>query len=149
MIILYGQSGSGKTEWFKKKYDRYKIMHASDIEELRKIIQSSQSSLLDEILPILVNTWFDLDCKDIVDLINIDIIIETHLFETDNNIKTMIENGRKYYWGLKNVEVLRQINSKIIIYFPANKKTNKKKNMLEVFGTRYNWIKSQFPEVFE
>lgn len=149
MIILYGRTGSGKTEWFRKRYSESRILHASSLQELRQSILSVQSPLLDEVLPTLINSWFDLDVKDILDLAKIDVTIETHFFETSEGIRITVHNGQKFYWGLRNEILLRKIDPRSVVYFPPRKKDHKKRNLVELFGTRYNMIKSQFPELLE
>ena len=61
MILLYGRSPSGKTTYFRELFNgrETRIIHASDINELRKAIISVQSPL-NENEPTLINTWFDL-----------------------------------------------------------------------------------------
>lgn len=146
MIILIGQSGSGKTKYFLNLHKDYRILHVLDIKSLRASIESIYSPFIEN-KPTLINTWFDLDISSILDLKNYDVFIETHYFETDT-IK-VVNAPYKRYWGVYNENKLRLLNPKSIIYFPPPRKNRKEVNLLELFGTRYNWIKSQIPEVFE
>ena len=129
LTLLIGTSGSGKTKYFKKLYDDYNIFHADNIKTLRNQIHSVYSSLI-ETKPTLINTWFDLNVNDIIDLKDYeDVYIEIHYMETSQ------------------IKVVKN-NNKSIIYFPPPKSNNKKQeNFIQLFGTRYNWIKSQFPDI--
>jgi len=146
MILLYGKSGSGKTKYFVDKYPIHRILHASTLSELRTSMVSINSSLIEE-KPTLINTWFDLDISNILDIQWIDVYVEAHYMETPD-LKIMGSGKNKYYWGLKNEKKLQKISPKSLKYFPL-KKDNNKENLMELFGTRYNWIKSQFPDLLD
>ena len=146
MILLYGQSGSGKTEYFINKFPKHRILHASSLNQLRRCINSINSPFLDR-LPTLVNTWFDLDVATILDLAKLDVYIEAHYMETPEGIKISMAGKKKHYWGLTNERLLQKINPSYIVFFPPRERNQRKMNMIELFGTRYNWIRSQFPEV--
>ena len=147
LTLLIGTSGSGKTKYFKKLYDDYNIFHADNIKILRNQIHSVYSSLI-ETKPTLINTWFDLNVNDIIDLKDYeDVYIEIHYMET-SQIKVVKNNNKVRYWGVYNENKLKMYNNKSIIYFPPPKSNNKKQeNFIQLFGTRYNWIKSQFPDI--
>ena len=149
MIILIGLSGSGKTKYFLEKHPDSRILHADNLKLLRSSIQSVNSMLIEK-KPTLINTWFDLNVSDILDLHNYNVYVETHYFETDA-VKTVNTSNSKRYWGVYNENKLRLINKDSVLYFtpPENRNIKKNVNLMELFGTRYNWIKSQIPEVFE
>lgn len=149
MILLYGRTGTGKTSWFIKQNPKHRILHAENLQELRSSIISIQSPLLEEELPTLINTWFDLDVKSILDLAKLDVTIETHYFETGKGIKIIQKGSQKYYWGVRNEMELRRINPKGVIYFPPIHKDKKQMDMIEIFGPLYLRMKAQFPELLE
>ena len=144
MIILIGQSGSGKTQYFLKQNKEYRILHVDNLKSLRSSIQTIYSPFI-ETKPTLINTWFDLDVSAIIDLKDYDVFIETHYFETDT-IK-IVSKPIKRYWGVYNEVKLKMIKPKSVIYFPPPKTDKRSVNLLELFGTRYNWIKSQLPDI--
>ena len=151
MIILYGRSPSGKTTYFRELFKgrETRIIHASDINELRKGIISVQSPL-NENEPTLINTWFDLDCKEIVRYIHYDVYIETHYFETYQNGIKVVTNGKsKHYFGLYNDHLIPQSNKKLFI---KKSESGKKDNSMEwiiYLGTRYRYMQSMFPEIIK
>ena len=148
LTLLIGVSGSGKTKYFKKLYEDYNIFHADNIKDLRSQIQSIYSPLI-ETKPTLINTWFDLNIADIIDLKNYFVYIEIHYMETPE-LKIVKNGNNKRYWGVYNENKLKMYNNKSVIYFPPPKRNKKKElKLMELFGTRYNWIKSQFPDIIE
>jgi hypothetical protein len=145
MTILVGASGSGKTSYFSKLYPDNRILHVSNLSSLRTYIQSVYSPLVEE-KPTLINTWFDLDISDIIDLREYPVYIETHYMETP---ELKVVGSPKRYWGIVNENRLRYLNSKSVIYFPPPKRSERRQKLMELFGTRYNWIRSQFPDIME
>lgn len=145
LTILVGVSGSGKTNYFSKLYPDNRILHASNLSSLRTYIQSIYSPLIEE-KPTLINTWFDLDISDIIDLKDYPVYIEIHYMETP---ALRVVGNPKRYWGIANEGKIRYFNSKSVIYFPSPRKSERKQKLMELFGTRYNWIRSQFPELLE
>lgn len=148
MILLYGESGTGKTQWFLKQNKDYRILHCDNLKDLRTSITSVNSSLIEN-KPTLINTWFDLNMKDILDLAKFNVTIETHYYETNKGKKVVGSGKDTHYWGLKNEMLFKKIEPRNVIYFPPKKKNQKKLDMLEVFGALYPMIKSQFPEFLE
>ena len=108
MFLLYGKSPSGKTEYFIGKYkeQKVKILHASDIDELRRNIISTDSPLNDP-LPTLINVWYDLDCSEISNMQHYDVYIEAHYFETSSGMMIRQSGSLKYYYGLRNEHLIR------------------------------------------
>lgn len=145
MIILVGVSNSGKTKFFESRYPDNRILHVTNISALRTYIQSIYSPLIEE-KPTLINVWFDLDISAILDLKDYPVYLETHYMETP---ELKVVGNPKRYWGIYNENKLRLLNSKSVIYFPSPRKSEKKQKLIELFGTRYNWIRSQFPELLE
>lgn len=147
LTILVGVSGSGKTKFFLERFPDARILHASDIKSLRTHIQSVYSPLIEQ-KPTLINTWFDLDVSDILDMREYPVYVEIHYMETP---ELKVVGNPKRYWGIVNENILRHLNSKSVIYFPppAMKRSEKKRKLMELFGTRYNWIRSQFPDILE
>lgn len=142
MILLYGKSPSGKTEYFKSLHTAYKIIHASDINELRNKIVGTES-VFEENRPTLINTWFDLDCKHLLPYLHYDVYIEAHYFETERGLK-IVDKGIKHYYGLYNENLIS--NRKMFI----RKTTNETKtDWIKVLGTRYHALQSAFPEIIE
>lgn len=145
LTILVGVSGSGKTKFFLDRFPDSRILHTSDIKSLRTHIQSIYSPLIEQ-KPTLINTWFDLDVSAILDMREYPVYIETHYMETP---ALRVVGNPKRYWGIANENRLRYLNSKSVIYFPPPKRSEGKQKLMELFGTRYNWIRSQFPEILE
>ncbi len=146
MTILVGVSGSGKTKFFMDRFPDSRVLHASDIKTLRTHIQSVYSVLIEQ-KPTLINTWFDLDVSAILDMREYPVYIETHYMETP--VLKVVGNPKRY-WGITNENKLRYLNSKSVIYFPPPKRESEgKQKLIELFGTRYNWIRSQFPELLQ
>ena len=105
MKVLYGY---GKTTYFQSQYPDCRILHASDINELRSSILSLHSFFLPP-LPTLINTWFVFNFSQIDDLKDYDCYIEPHfpptrtsLNKTTNAIKSMQQSIIKVL-GVKNI----------------------------------------------
>ena len=145
MILLYGKSPSGKTEYFLEKYkgEEVKILHASSLTELRNKITSTQS-LLNDPLPTLINVWYDLDCLQIQDLQNYDVFIEAHYFETATGLMVKGSGNGRYYYGLRNETKMKE--RKLFIR-KSEAKNQANIDWVAILGTRYNYFKSLFPEI--
>lgn len=148
MILLYGETGSGKTQYFLKHNKKYRILHCDNLKDLRTSIISVNSPLIDK-KPTLINSWYDLNMKDIIDLKDYDVTIEAHYYETNNGKKIVGFGNNAHYWGLRNELLFKRIKPRNVVYFPPKKKYNKKMDMIEVFGPLYKMIKNQFPEILE
>ena len=148
MILLYGRSPSGKTTYFMEQYKDHevRILHASTSKELIRCIVSSQS-VLEDPLPTLINTWYDLDCKELLPYLHYNVYIEAHYFEnTATGIKMVGEGKSKHYYGLKNEHLIK--TKKIFI---KNERSSKKSNTdwIDLLGTRYRYLQSMFPEIIK
>lgn len=147
MILLYGRSPSGKTEYFRSQFpiQEVRILQASSIEELRNCIGSSDSYMEDP-MPTLVNTWFDLDCKLIADLQDYNVYIEAHYLELrDGTIREVTSGNRKYFYGLRNENLIKQ--RKMFIKKEKTRKSNV--NWIEILGTRYHYFQFAFPDIVD
>jgi hypothetical protein len=147
MIILYGRTPSGKTTYFIEQHKNMevRILHVSDWNELRRAIISTQSVMNDP-LPTLINTWYDVDCKDLVAYQNYELYIETHYFENLNGLKIVGDGKNKHYYGLKN-EHLIKTKKLFIKKEPLQRKNNV--DWIDVLGTRYRYMQSLFPEIIK
>ena len=147
MILLYGRSPSGKTTYFMEQHkdQEVRILHASTPDELRKAIISSQS-ILNDPMPTLINTWYDLDCNELLPYIHYDVYIEAHYFENTTGIRIVGEGKSKHYYGLKNEYLIK--TKKIFI---KNDKNTGKSNTdwIDILGTRYRYLQSMFPEIIK
>lgn len=148
MFLLYGFSPSGKTEYFRLQYPKQevRIMHASSLEELRNCISSVDNMLLDP-MPTLVNTWFDLDCKEISDLQGYDVCIEAHYLETKDGIKEVTSKGIKYFYGLRNEHLLMDKKRFMRNKNWRNNTSKLKIDWAELLGTRYHMFQGTFSDI--
>jgi|ABOZ01.1.fsa_nt_gi hypothetical protein len=144
MILLYGRSPSGKTEYFHSQYPNQetRILHASSIEELRNCI-ASVDSYMEDSMPTLVNTWFDLDCKEISDLQEYEIYLEAHYLETQDGIREITSGNIKYFYGLRNEHFIKQRK----IFIKKKNATKSNVDWIAILGTRYHYLQSAFPEI--
>lgn len=147
MILLYGKSPSGKTTYFMEQYkdQEVKILHASDFDELRKAMISSQS-ILNDPMPTLINTWYDLDCNELLPYLHYNIYIESHYFENTTGIRIVGDGKNKHYYGLKNENLIKTKQM-----FVRKERFAKKSDIdwIYVLGTRYRNIQSMFPEIIK
>ena len=146
MILLYGRSPSGKTEYFKEQNKgEVRILHASDQEELKKAIISTQS-VFEDPLPTLINTWFDLDCKELIPYQHYDVYIEAHYFETANGLRIVQKSGIKHYYGLVNENLIKTRK----MFLKKERKTAEKRvDWVSILGTRYHYMQSMFSEIIK
>ena len=149
MFLLYGFSPSGKTEYFRSQYpgQETRIMHASSVEELRACISSVDNILLDP-MPTLVNTWFDLDCREISGLQDYDVYVEAHYLEGSNGMKEVASKGARYLYGLRNENLIREKKR----FMGRRDWRNKDAHKLDIdwtglLGTRYHMFLSAFPDI--
>ena len=146
MILLYGRSPSGKTTYFMKQHkdQEVRILHASTSDELRKAIISSQSILNDPV-PTLINTWYDLDCNELLPYIHYDVYIEAHYFENTTGIRIVGEGKAKHYYGLKNEYLIKTKK----MFVRTEKSSEKSVEWIGILGTRYRYLQSMFPEIIK
>jgi len=139
MILLYGRSPSGKTEFFLNQFKgkETRILHASSLPELRNHIAMTESPMEYQ-LPTLINTWFDLDCKTIRDLEGYEVYIEAHYMENKDDLK---EVGSRFY-GLKNENFIRERKR----FIQRNKDAKDNYDWISLLGTRYHYFQSAFPD---
>ena len=146
MILLYGRSPSGKTTYFMKQHkdQEVRILHASTSDELRKAIISSQSILNDPV-PTLINTWYDLDCNELLPYIHYAVYIEAHYFENTTGIRIVGEGKAKHYHGLKNEHLIKTKK----MFVRTEKSSEKSVEWIGILGTRYRYLQSMFPEIIK
>ena len=146
MILLYGRSPSGKTTYFMKQHkdQEVRILHASTPDELRKDIISSQS-ILNDPMPTLINTWYDLDCNELLPYIHYDVYIEAHYFENTTGIRIVGEGKSKHYYGLKNEYLIKTKK----MFVRTEKSSEKSVEWIGILGTRYRYLQSMFPEIIK
>lgn len=146
MILLYGRSPSGKTAYFmeQNKGQEVKIFHASNLTELIRLIISSESGF-DDPMPTLINTWFDLNCKDILDFKNYDVYVESHYMESGNDLRIVQTYGVKHYYGLANENLISQKK----LFFKKSKPVKNNVDWISILGTRYHYMQSMFPETIK
>ena len=147
MILLYGRSPSGKTTYFMEQHkgQEVRILHASSPDELRKAIISSQS-ILNDPMPTLINTWHDLDCKELLSYIHYNVYIEAHYFENTTGIRIVGEGKSKHYYGLKNEHLIKTKK----MFIKTEKNTGKSNtDWIAILGTRYRYLQSMFPEIIK
>ena len=146
MILLYGRSPSGKTTYFMEQHkgQEVRILHASSPDELRKAIISSQS-ILNDPMPTLINTWHDLDCKELLSYIHYNVYIEAHYFENTTGIRIVGEGKNKHYYGLKNEYLIK--TKKMFISNVRN--SVKSINWISILGTRHRHLQEMFPEIIK
>jgi len=146
MILLYGRSPSGKTTYFMKQHkdQEVRILHASTSDELRKAIISSQS-ILNDPMPTLINTWYDLDCNELLPYIHYDVYIEAHYFENTTGIRIVGEGKSKHYYGLKNEYLIKTKK----MFVRTEKSSEKSVEWIGILGTRYRYLQSMFPEIIK
>jgi hypothetical protein len=146
MILLYGRSPSGKTTYFMKQHkdQEVRILHASTSDELRKAIISSQS-ILNDPMPTLINTWYDLDCNELLPYIHYDVYIEAHYFENTTGIRIVGEGKAKHYYGLKNEYLIKTKK----MFVRTEKSSEKSVEWIGILGTRYRYLQSMFPEIIK
>ena len=147
MILLYGRSPSGKTTYFMKQHkdQEVRILHASTSDELRRAIISSQS-ILNDPMPTLINTWYDLDCKELLPYIHYDVYIEAHYVENTTGIRIVGEGKAKHYYGLKNEYLIKTKK----MFIKTEKNTGKSNtDWIGILGTRYRYLQSLFPEIIK
>jgi hypothetical protein len=63
MDIIYGKAGSGKTTFFKQTHAAYEERTIEKEEELLSLLSYSKSEFREELIPLLVNVWFDFDYR--------------------------------------------------------------------------------------
>ena len=146
MILLYGRSPSGKTTYFMEQHkdQEVRILHASTSDELRKAIISSQSILNDPV-PTLINTWYDLDCNELLPYIHYAVYIEAHYFENTTGIRIVGEGKAKHYHGLKNEHLIKTKK----MFVRTEKSSEKSVEWIGILGTRYRYLQSMFPEIIK
>ena len=146
MILLYGRSPSGKTTYFieQHKDQEFRILHASTSDELRRAIISSQS-ILNDPMPTLINTWYDLDCNELLPYIHYDVYIEAHYFENTTGIRIVGEGKAKHYYGLKNEYLIKTKK----MFVRTEKSSEKSVEWIGILGTRYRYLQSMFPEIIK
>lgn len=145
MILLYGRSPSGKTTYFMEQHkdQEVRILHASSLTELRANIAST-ASIFNDPVPTLINVWYDMDCSFIADLQHYDVYVEAHYLETPSGLTVRGSGNGRYYYGLKNEMKIRERKQ-----FIKNGDVKPRSNVdwIGVLGTRYNYLKSIFPEL--
>ena len=146
MILLYGRSPSGKTNYFMEQHkdQEVRILHASTPDELRKAIISSQS-ILNDLMPTLINTWYDLDCNELLPYVHYDVYIEAHYFENTTGIRIVGEGKAKHYYGLKNEYLIKTKK----MFVRTEKSSEKSVEWIGILGTRYRYLQSMFPEIIK
>lgn len=138
-MVLYGISGSGKTSYFKNLYPDHPIFHASDMNELRTILLSPFRS--EEEYPFLVNVWFDIDLKKILEFKDMDIFLELHYMEDRYGI---VENQKEHrFMGFKNLNILRKERVLMKNFGGVgNRKIISRDEYIKIFGTIFPYIEN-------
>ena len=91
--------GYGKTTYFTRKYQDYRILQADNLHELRSSITSTTSPFLSR-LPTLINTWFVFDFKHISDLATRNCYLEVHFPPVNKNLITEMQKSMlKHFSG--------------------------------------------------
>lgn len=140
MIVLVGKSGSGKTRYFREQHADGIEKHASSIEELVGHIHAKDSPFFEEKAPLLINTWFDLDCENLILYAAKDICIETHWFETEKGRKPIKKEKR--YLGIKNLDKIRK-HAKIIEFRSQRQDwEDRRLEYIKKYGTIFRYIES-------
>lgn len=139
VLLLYGISPSGKTEYFKRNNPVHEIAHASNLSQLRGLISSSGN--VDE--PLLINVWFDLDCLTIKDMIDQDVTLEAHYLSVQGTPKIVSDKNFGHLFGLRNENVIS--NKKMFLRQTSHHISNH--NWIEILGTRYRMMRNVFPDL--